>query len=222
MAHRLTAGMAERAKGELSGLATSAHELSKEGDGTAYDSAVGALALTPARFATAFNDATDETLGRIANDSKRQAVLEVLEHHLLGGKRSQDLREIHGGRSGGRAEWWSDQAAHATSRKRNHPAILKKLSPWWTKSQGNEAERINLIADVMYHVFGKEAVSLFDHKSKGWDSAAHPRGKDGRFIPKNSPEALAAAKAQVKATLKAPKTSETHKKLAEHLNLLQD
>jgi hypothetical protein len=191
MAHRLMADMAERAKGELSGLATSAHELSKEGDGTAYDSAVGALAITPARLATAFNDATDDTLGRIASDSKRQAVLEVLEHHLLGGKRSQDLREIHGGRRGGRAEWWSDQAAHATSRK--NLVKLKQLSPWWHapknrlkrfrafKSQGDEAERINLIADVMYHVFGKEAVSLFDHKSKGWDSAAHPRDDSGRF-----------------------------------------
>lgn len=87
---------------------------------------------------------------------------------------------------------------------------------------GDEKERINSIADILYHVYGDDAVKFFDQgeKAKAWDEAAHPRGKGGKFIPKGGAEAASAAKENVKTALKKPKTPESHKELTEHLNLL--
>lgn len=117
-------------------------------------------------------------------------------------------------------EWEAYQEGQKSSRFFRR--LRKTLHKSNDEDQGDEGERINLIADVLYHVFGDDAVSLFDEgeKQKSWDEAQHPRGPNGRFIPRNSPEAASAAKAKVKETLKGPKTPETHKKLAEHLNLL--
>jgi hypothetical protein len=103
---------------------------------------------------------------------------------------------------------------------------LFKRSPSFRKApdpdQGDETERINLIADILYHYFGDDAIAFFDEgaEQKAWDAAHHPRGPNGRFIPKNSPEAVAAAKTQIKDTLRGKPTPKSHKKLAEHLNLL--
>lgn len=86
----------------------------------------------------------------------------------------------------------------------------------------DEDERISLIADIMHHAFGEKAVAFFDdgHLTESWDSASHPRGKNGRFIPKGSAEAVATAKASIAKVLKGKRTPDTHKELAEHLNLL--
>ena len=89
-------------------------------------------------------------------------------------------------------------------------------------------ERAEQIADILSHVFGDEAEAYFNEtfgddapkRMASWNSIDHPRGANGRFIPKNSPEAVAAAKDSIKEALSAPRTTESAKKLTEHLSIL--
>jgi hypothetical protein len=104
---------------------------------------------------------------------------------------------------------------------------MRKSAP---KDQGDEAERQSLIAEILAAIFGRRALdhvasvgkdkSLAGVMLKGWDALKHPRGKNGRFIEKNSAEAVSAAHDEVAKILKGPKTSETFNGLLEHLNLL--
>lgn len=92
----------------------------------------------------------------------------------------------------------------------------------------NPRERAEHIADILSHVFGDEAEAHFDEifgddapkRMASWNAIDHPRGPNGRFIPKNSPEAVAAAKDSIKEALAAPRTAESAKKLTEHLSIL--
>lgn len=88
-------------------------------------------------------------------------------------------------------------------------------------------DRAQSIADILTHVFGDDAESHFDEmfgsevqKMATWNAIDHPRGPNGRFIPKFSPEAVAAAKDSVKESLSSAKTPESAKQLVEHLSLL--
>lgn len=88
-------------------------------------------------------------------------------------------------------------------------------------------DRAQSIADILTHVFGDDAESHFDEmfgsevqKMATWNAIDHPRGPNGRFIPKFSPEAVAAAKDSVKESLNSAKTPESAKQLVEHLSLL--
>ncbi len=87
-----------------------------------------------------------------------------------------------------------------------------------------------LIAEILAHVHGDDAEEHFDeafghddeaeHYARTWSAIDHPRGKDGRFIPRNSPEAHAAAKDEVRRALKRKPTPEGLKALTEHLSIL--
>lgn len=90
-------------------------------------------------------------------------------------------------------------------------------------------ERISIIADILGGCFGWKGVSLFgkdrgekhlQHICKGWNKLDHPRGPNGRFIPKNSPEALATAKTAIERALHGRQNTESHRALVEHLAIL--
>lgn len=88
-------------------------------------------------------------------------------------------------------------------------------------------ERAEAIAEILEHIYGDDAESHFDEmfgsqvqKMASWNAIDHPRGPNGRFIPKYSAEAVSAAKDAVKESLQSSKTPESAKKLVEHLSLL--
>lgn len=105
---------------------------------------------------------------------------------------------------------------------------------------GDDRKKFELIAEIIGGIYQDRALKVLGVHSpfkslfrspflrrkalaiifKAWDALAHPRGKNGRFIPKGSGEAVSTAKDAIKATLKGPKTPETATKLLEHLNLL--
>jgi 2'-5' RNA ligase len=87
--------------------------------------------------------------------------------------------------------------------------------------------RAEAIAQILKHIYGDDAESHFDEmfgsqvqKMASWNAIDHPRGPNGRFIPKYSAEAVSAAKDAVKESLQSSKTPESAKKLVEHLSLL--
>lgn len=96
-------------------------------------------------------------------------------------------------------------------------------------------EVADLIAEILaalYAKHGADPVALFDavqdepgpdaaeSVQEAWAGIDHPRGKGGRFIPKNSPEAHAAAKEGIDKALKEQPSPEGLKKLTEHLSIL--
>ena len=92
--------------------------------------------------------------------------------------------------------------------------------------EGDEQEKAILIADILTGIFGDDAEAKFDEifgdatKLSSWNSLDHPRGPDGRFIERNSPEAVSAAKDEVKKALAGRRTPATLQKVTEHLGIL--
>lgn len=98
---------------------------------------------------------------------------------------------------------------------------------------GSDEERAQLIGDILQSLYGDKADDFVDdldetgeskglpwYCTKAWSSVDHPRGQNGRFIPKNSPEALSAAHKQIKEAAAQPKTPQSLKALTEHLSIL--
>lgn len=115
---------------------------------------------------------------------------------------------------------------------------------------GDARERAELIASILFGLYGDEALTLFAEANdeedgpadrpgpkekrfrlltlrvggwrmvKRWEPLDHPRGKDGRFIPKGSPEAVAAAKDAVGRVLRGEKGADGAESVAEHLGIL--
>lgn len=92
-----------------------------------------------------------------------------------------------------------------------------------------DRRRIEAMADILGGCFGWKGVSIFGkdkaekhlhHVCKGWNKLDHPRGPNGRFIPKNSPEAHAAAKTAIERALHGRQNTESHRSLVEHLAIL--
>lgn len=84
-----------------------------------------------------------------------------------------------------------------------------------------------LIAEILAGIFGDDAEDKFDEmfgadetKMSAWNPALHPRGPDGRFIERNSPEAVAAAKKQVSQALAGRRTPAALRKVTENLSIL--
>ena len=83
------------------------------------------------------------------------------------------------------------------------------------------------IAEILQGIFGDEAEEKFDQmflgdemKMSQWNAAMHPRGPDGRFIERNSPEAVAAAKQQVSQALAGRRTPQALQAVTENLSIL--
>ena len=100
---------------------------------------------------------------------------------------------------------------------------------------GNARLYAELMADVLYGIFGDSALAALKSKAspatkafaaiglllKGkWDSNLHHRGNGGRFIPRGSGEARAAAKEAVGKLKGKPATEGTVKELTGHLYIL--
>jgi hypothetical protein len=88
-------------------------------------------------------------------------------------------------------------------------------------------ERATAIAELLTHLYGDDTESHFDEifgktirMAAAWSAIDHPRGPDGRFIAKNSPEAVASAKDSIRSTLNGRRTAETLKTVTEHLSIL--
>jgi hypothetical protein len=96
----------------------------------------------------------------------------------------------------------------------------------------DEAAKAQAIADLLVHLFGDDAEEMIDTmlaeqesvamsvRKRPWNPLNHPRGADGRFIEKNSPEAISAAKSSIKEALSGKRTTEKVKRIAENLNIL--
>ncbi len=94
-------------------------------------------------------------------------------------------------------------------------------------SAEKDQERATAIAELLTHLYGDDAESHFDEifggpvkMAAGWASIDHPRGANGRFIAKNSAEAVSTAKAAIRSTLNGRRTSQTLKTVTEHLSIL--
>ena len=98
-------------------------------------------------------------------------------------------------------------------------------------SKPNESTEQNdqaqVIAEILTGLFGDAAESHFDEifgsavqRMSAFNAIDHPRGPDGRFIEKNSPEAVSAAHDAIRQTLKQPRTPATLKKVTENLSIL--
>ena len=94
---------------------------------------------------------------------------------------------------------------------------------------GDDAEKLDLIADIVGGLFGDDAIKFFDEPADvqesfadvmEWAEAEHPRGKHGRFIPKHSAEAANAANVEIDNIIGGDKTPDTHKSLVSHLGIL--
>jgi hypothetical protein len=88
-------------------------------------------------------------------------------------------------------------------------------------------ERATAIAELLTHLYGDDAESHFDEifgkairMASAWSAIDHPRGPNGRFIAKNSPEAVASAKDTIRSTLNGRRTADTLKTVTEHLSIL--
>lgn len=88
-------------------------------------------------------------------------------------------------------------------------------------------EKASKIAEILEGIFGDQAEEKFDEifgsnetKMSQWNSSLHPRGPDGRFIERNSPEAVAAAKKQVGQALAGRRTPDALRKVTENLSIL--
>jgi len=97
------------------------------------------------------------------------------------------------------------------------------------ETNNDDREKLEAIAEIIGGIYQDRALAMlgveksldaFGMVLKAWDHVKHPRGPNGRFIPKGSSEAHAAAKSAIKTALSKPKTAETAKTLVEHLNIL--
>jgi hypothetical protein len=83
------------------------------------------------------------------------------------------------------------------------------------------------IAEILQSIFGDDAEEMFEKaysepvKRMGtWKAIDHPRGPDGRFIEKNSPEAVAAAKDKIRTVLQGERTESALREISSHLSIL--
>ena len=77
-----------------------------------------------------------------------------------------------------------------------------KLKPISEDESPDIDEQAPLIAEMLYHLFGEDAINHLQDVSESWSEKDHPRGKGGRFIPRGSAEAVATAKTAVDKVLK--------------------
>ncbi len=79
-------------------------------------------------------------------------------------------------------------------------------------------EAAPLIAELLYHIFGDDALAQIKGLHEAWNADDHPRGAGGKFIPKGSAEAVSAAKEAVHKALKKGEGDAAD--VAKHLALL--
>ena len=91
---------------------------------------------------------------------------------------------------------------------------------------GDEPMDYEVIAELFYGLYGDEAIEKIEQvleKSgaveKAWNASDHPRGKNGRFIPKGSAEAVSSAQEAVRKVMKGD-YSVKPQEIADHLSIL--
>ena len=87
--------------------------------------------------------------------------------------------------------------------------------------------RAEMIAEFLTELYGEDAEKMFDELFSGaitmavrWDPFQHPRDKAGRFIEKNSPEAVTAARKRIEDSLTEPNNDKAFMALVDHLAIL--
>lgn len=87
--------------------------------------------------------------------------------------------------------------------------------------------RAEMIAEFLMELYGEDAEQMFDELFSGtitmairWDPFQHPRDKNGRFVQKNSPEAVAAARSKIEDALVGGRGHATMRTLVDHLAIL--
>lgn len=111
---------------------------------------------------------------------------------------------------------------------------VSQATPWLraarmaidAKTSDDVKKKARIIAAILTDLFGEDAESHFDEifgsavRMGVWKSIDHPRGQDGRFIEKNSADAVHAAKATIREALKGKRTPSSLKTVTEHLSIL--
>ncbi len=96
------------------------------------------------------------------------------------------------------------------------------------EKQGNDKDdQARHIADILEHFYGDDAEEFLDDlgseepkRMSNWMPLDHPRGPDGRFIERNSPDAISAARHEIKTSLAGPRTVASLRKLTSSLSIL--
>lgn len=91
---------------------------------------------------------------------------------------------------------------------------------------GDEPMDYEVIAELFYGLYGDEAIEKIEQVlekagavEKAWNASDHPRGKNGRFIPKGSAEAVSSAQEAVRKVMKGD-YSVKPQEIADHLSIL--
>lgn len=94
------------------------------------------------------------------------------------------------------------------------------------KSQQDEPVDLEALASLLYGIYGEEVIEKVEQVlekespvEKAWRAEDHPRGKNGRFIPKGSTEARATAADEVAKAIAGDRSS-SPQRLMSHLSLL--
>ena len=94
------------------------------------------------------------------------------------------------------------------------------------KPSDDEPMDYEVIAELFYGLYGDEAIEKIEQVlekagavEKAWNASDHPRGKNGRFIPKGSAEAVSSAQEAVRKVLKGD-YSVKPQEIADHLSIL--
>lgn len=94
------------------------------------------------------------------------------------------------------------------------------------KPSSDEPMDYEVIAELFYGLYGDEAIEKIEQVlekagavEKAWNASDHPRGKNGRFIPKGSAEAVSSAQEAVRKVMKGD-YSVKPQEIADHLSIL--
>lgn len=94
------------------------------------------------------------------------------------------------------------------------------------KSQQDEPVDLEALASLLYGIYGEEVIEKVEQVlekespvEKAWRAEDHPRGENGRFIPKGSTEARATAADEVAKAIAGDRSS-SPQRLMSHLSLL--
>lgn len=98
--------------------------------------------------------------------------------------------------------------------------FLKSGSPDDDSENDDPDDRSLLMAEILFHVYGDDALSMLDgeYALKSWDESKYERDRDGKFKRKGAADTYQAAQKKIKTALKGKRTATSATELADILS----